>query len=288
MVVTLGVTGLIFLLVAGLIGAIVLRSRGPAPPGEPHQNFGNLRLETAWTLGSLLTVGVLFALTVPVLHQSHPPLEESGTPTVTVIGHQWWWEVRYPTTSPVVFTANEIHLPVGIRSLVALESADVIHDFWVPTLGPKQDMLPGQTNYLWLEPTRSGVYDGACAEFCGNEHAGMRIRVIADSPEDYARWIAAQQAPQGGGTGTARGAALFRHYACSGCHAVTSEGARVAPDLTHLAQRQTLGAGVVVNSPANLALWLKDPQALKPQCNMPSFNLSEAEVADLTAFLEAP
>jgi cytochrome c oxidase subunit 2 len=285
--VSLAVFGCIFLLVTALIAIGLVRSAVSRDGSEePVQVHGNVYLEIGWTLGSLLTVAVLFGLTVPVLHSTHPFESGDTPPSLTVIGHQWWWEVRYPTNPPI-YTANEVHIPVGQKSLLALQAADVIHDFWVPQLGPKQDMIPGTTQHLWLEPRAAGTYDGACAEFCGNEHAWMRIRVIAESPADYQAWIQKQQAAlQVAGVKAQHGQQLFVQNACNSCHAVGGEGARIAPDLTHVAERQTLGSGVIQNSPANLALWIKDPQAVKPQCNMPSFQLSDSDVDDLTTYLE--
>ncbi|CAN0119322.1 unnamed protein product, partial [Phaeothamnion confervicola] len=282
---TLAIMGLIFLLVFGLIAASIYKSSRLQGDGEPVQTFGNARLETGWTLGSLLTVAILFGLTVPVLHASHPFEPGQEKPAVTVIGHQWWWEVRYPTNPPV-YSANEIHVPIGKKSLLELQSADVIHDFWVPQLGPKQDMVPGTTQYLWLEPQAAGNYDGTCAEFCGNEHAWMRIRVVAQTPEEFDAWIKSQQTSLAALSPHAeRGGRLFVQNACNSCHAVSPDGARVAPDLTHVAQRQTLGAGVMENSDVNLALWIKNPQAIKPQCNMPSFQLPPQDLADITTYL---
>lgn len=309
MLTSLGLLSCIFVLVAVLIGLILWRSRSPfkdvanTPSGEPLQVFGHRTLEVSWTLGSLAMVALLFGLTVSVIHSSHPGTAAEAhdpIPDVTVIGHQWWWEVRYGSESrdavnstatngsaPAegIVTANEVHVPVGKRTLLALQAGDVIHDFWVPQLGPKQDMIPGQTTYLWLEPKHAGTYDGACAEFCGSEHAWMRIRVIAESPEAFASWQTQQRMPLAS-TASVAGGRLFTQYACNSCHAISGQGARVAPDLTHVAERQTLGAGVLQNSPEHLALWLKNPQLVKPQCNMPSFNLNEQDVAALTAYLE--
>jgi cytochrome c oxidase subunit 2 len=182
-----------------------------------------------------------------------------------------------------VVTANEIHIPVGKRLLVDFRSADVIHDFWVPAIGRKIDIVPGHPNRLWIEADRGGTYLGACAEFCGNEHAWMRIMVIADSPEEFAAWMKDQAvAPPGPTTAEEqRGLAIYRKSICINCH-VNSVG----PDLTHIASRRTLAAGALDNTPQNLAAWLHDPEDFKPGSNMPNFRLRDDEVWALVAYLE--
>jgi cytochrome c oxidase subunit 2 len=169
-------------------------------------------------------------------------------------------------------------------------SADVVHDFWVPELGPKIDAVPGRTNAIWIQADHPGEYRGFCAEYCGTQHAGMMFRVIADAPAAYADWLASQAnppAPPPGGD-PARGAQLFRERTCINCHAITGteSTARVGPDLTHIASRQSLGANVLRNTPENLARWIRDPQQIKPGVLMPNMKLAEDEVRALTAYLE--
>jgi cytochrome c oxidase subunit 2 len=188
-------------------------------------------------------------------------------------------------------TANEIHLPVGKRMLLQLEGGDVIHDFWVPQLGRKMDMIPGHTNWLWVEPTQTGTFLGACAEYCGAEHAWMRIRVIVQPQAEFDAWLRQQTqaavTPTGGDA--AQGAMLFQQQTCASCHAVAGTGAnaQVGPNLTHFGGRDTIAAGVLDNTPDNLAKWLKDPQSVKPGSHMPDLQLTNDQIRALVAYLEA-
>jgi cytochrome c oxidase subunit 2 len=220
------------------------------------------------------------------MRQSDPPANRG--PDVIVIGHQWWWEVRYPNTG--VVTANEIHIPVGRKLLVLMESADVIHDFWVPALARKIQMVPGQTNYIWLEANTPGKFDGTCVEFCGAEHSWMRFSVIAESPASFDLWLRNQENPATipAMDSARQGLKLFQTMTCINCHSIggVSVAANAAPDLTHLAGRQILGGGVLSNTETNLSRWLKDPQAIKPGCFMPDLKLTDAQVSALTSYFE--
>ncbi|HEY3757591.1 MAG TPA: cytochrome c oxidase subunit II [Opitutaceae bacterium] len=248
--------------------------------------FGNLKLEIAWTLVPVLIVIFLFAITARGMRLSDPPADRD--PDILVIAHQWWWEIDYLHTG--VLTANELHIPVGRKLLLRLESADVIHDFWAPQLGRKIDMVPGHPNSLWIEADRTGAFSGSCGEYCGTQHAWMRFTVFADTPDDFGHWQEAQRLS----ARVARlgrplaGQQLFTQLTCVNCHALrgTQNVARVAPDLTHFASRTTLGAGVLPNSPPNLARWLLNPQDVKPGCLMPNFQLNTGQVADLVAYME--
>jgi cytochrome c oxidase subunit 2 len=205
----------------------------------------------------------------------HPKL------TVSVIGHDWWWEVRYPNGA---VSANEIHIPAGEKVGLALTTDDVIHSFWVPALGPKTDMVPGQRNSLWLQADEPGTYRGQCAEFCGLQHANMIIRVVADSPADFEAWMARQAEP----AAAAPGRSSFEGQTCAGCHTVrgTQAAGTVGPDLTHFGGRSTLGAGVRPNTPENLARWISDPQSLKAGATMPPTTLAPDQLAALVSYLE--
>ena len=195
----------------------------------------------------LLLVWIL-VLTARAMRASDPPAAQA--PDLIVIGHQWWWEARYPNLG--VVTANEIHIPVKQRWSVRLESADVIHDFWVPELARKEDLIPGCTNHIWLEANQPGTYLGACAEYCGAEHAWMRFLVIAEPPAQFAAWEADQtrRAPGPVAGPEERGQQLFLRMTCVNCHSIqgTSSRADAAPDLTHLAGRRLLGGGVLPNT----------------------------------------
>lgn len=282
---TLVVCGIIGAVVAGLVGTCVVRFREGKRPGEPVQNHGNRSLEITWTLIPLAIVIGLFVLTAHAMAASDPPANRD--PDIVVIGHQWWWEARYASGA---ITANEIHVPVGKDLLIRVESTDVIHDFWVPQLGRKVDAIPGHPSSIWIQADVPGTYLGACAEFCGAEHAWMRIMVVAEAPADFDAWDRHQREPADWSPRTSeavRGETDFRTKTCISCHSINGlGGARVAPDLTHLAQRKTLGAGVLANDPASLAHWLKDPQAVKPASHMPDLNMDDGEVSDLTAYLE--
>jgi cytochrome c oxidase subunit II len=282
---TLIVCGIIGAVVAGLVGTCVVRFRESKRPGVPVQNHGSRSLEITWTLIPLAIVIGLFVLTAHAMAASDPPANRD--PDIVVVGHQWWWEARYASGA---VTANEIHVPVGKDLLIRVESGDVIHDFWVPQLGRKVDAIPGHPSSIWMQADVPGTYLGACAEFCGAEHAWMRIVVVADSPADFDAWDRHQREPAEGApltTEAVRGETAFRVRTCISCHTVNGVGgARVAPDLTHLAQRKTLGAGVLANDPASLARWLREPQVVKPASHMPDLNLTDDEVNDLTAYLE--
>jgi cytochrome c oxidase subunit II len=279
------VCGIVFAVVAGLVAISVWRFRGRPGTGEPRQVFGNRKLEFAWTLVPFLIVVWLTYLAFGVMRSSNPPAGRA--PDLLVIGHQWWWEVRYPNAG--VVTANEIHIPVGQKLLVRLESADVIHDFWVPQLAPKSDMIPGHPNHLWLQADRAGTYHGACAEFCGAEHAWMRFLVIAEPAAEFQAWLRQQEqvAPPPVTDSAAYGLRLFKDMTCLNCHPIrgVSTAANAAPDLTHLASRRTLAAGALKNNATNLARWLRNPETVKPGSRMPNLKLTEAQVNDLVSYL---
>lgn len=186
--------------------------------------------------------------------------------------------------------ANEIHIPAGSKWLVRLESADVIHDFWVPRLAPKMDVVPGNTNHIWLEARVPGQYDGTCAEYCGAQHAWMRFLVVAESPAAFTEWLHAQEnAAAIPVMDSARnGLKIFQSMTCVNCHSIggVSVAAGAAPNLTHLAGRERLGAGVLANTETNLFRWLKNPQAVKPACFMPDLKLTDAQASALASYLE--
>lgn len=278
--------GIILLLVSGLVTYIVLvyRKKGE---GEPKQVFGNPHLELLWTAGPIILLIYIFAVTLHTIGVSDPPTA-NGSPDLLIVAHQWWWEVRYPKSG--VVTANEIHLPVGKRLLVELKSADVIHDFWVPEIGRKEDIIPGHPNRLWVDVDRAGTYLGTCAEYCGAEHAWMRLLVIAQPPAQFQAWEARQKRipPIPAVGAPAAGVTLFENLPCVNCHAIQGLGPApdIGPDLTHLASRQTLAAGRLANTKQNLAAWLHDPGAFKPGSEMPNLRLSDQQVNDLVAYLE--
>jgi cytochrome c oxidase subunit II len=212
----------------------------------------------------------------------------SGALEISVTGHDWWWEVAYDR--PGAVTANEIHIPVGEPVQLELTTDDVIHSFWVPQLQAKTDMVPGRVNRMWIEADEPGRYRGQCAEFCGLQHANMIFYVIAQPRADFETWLEGEARPavEPGQSSAIQGRDVFLRSTCAGCHAVrgTSARARVGPDLTHLATRETIASGVLDNSRINLARFITDPQEVKPGAIMPPTELSSQELSALLDYLE--
>jgi cytochrome c oxidase subunit 2 len=210
---------------------------------------------------------------------------------IDVTGHQWWWDLRYRGANPSdTFTsANELHVPVGRPIVIRLESSDVIHSLWVPTLSGKKDLIPGRTTTLQFRADQPGRYRGQCAEFCGFQHAFMAFEVIADPPEQFDAWAAAQRqpAPEPTDATLRHGQEVFLRSACVMCHTIqgTDAGARTGPDLTHVGGRSTIAAGTLPNRPAELTRWIANPQDFKPGANMPATPLSSDDMGALVAYL---
>lgn len=249
---------------------------------------------THWIRNGLIASGLPLAVAlvwtmVTLAAVSGPPPHPALTLDVT--GHQWWWEVTYGAAqqSQIFTTANEIHIPVGERVLVRLHGADVIHSFWVPKLSGKTDMIPGQTNLSWLEAQAPGTYSGQCSEYCGAQHAHMMVQVVAQSPSDFEQWRQRQLQPAAAPTddATRHGAELVE-YRCGLCHQIrgTAAGAHYGPDLSHLAGRQTLGAGLLPNNAGTLAAWIENAHGLKPGNLMPNQNLAGEDLMDVIGYLE--
>ena len=284
--VALVLSALVFALVVGVLVVTLVRDRGRPGDPDPEQVHGNRTLEITWTVLPALLLLVMFVLTVRTMQTVNA--EPSSPLRVQVIGHQWWWEYRYPDLG--VITANELVLPVGTPARLELTSADVIHSFWVPQIGWKKDVIPSQANIMNVQVDQAGTYDGPCTEYCGTQHAWMRIRLVAQSPAAFDAWTRAQQqpAPSSSDPSTIRGAQLFASSSCVSCHAIagTSAAARVGPDLSHVGSRSIIGAGVLDNSPDSLGRWIRDPQAVKPGVLMPSYpNFSDADLAALASYL---
>jgi cytochrome c oxidase subunit 2 len=276
-----GIALLIFIGVEGALIYAVWRYRSSrSSAGEPARFERNTRLEIAWTAAPALVLAVVFVLMLGTMAEIGGAAVEPGL-RVRAVGHQWWWEFGYGT----VTTANELHIPVATAVELELTSADVIHSFWVPELGGKRDMLPGTTNHLRLFARRAGVYEGQCAEFCGVEHAWMRIRVVAESQSDFDRWVASQAQPAA--TRGGEGERVFLANICVNCHAIggTAAAGTAGPNLTHMGARATLGAGVLPNDAARMRAWIVDPQQYKPGALMPRVPLSDPELDALAAYL---
>lgn len=270
-----------------VIGGI-LKYRADKRKGEARQIFGNNRLEIAWTVIPLIIVTVLFFSSLKVMEKINEPVVNGQKPDIVIIAHQWWWDFYYPKLH--VTTANELHIPVDKNLLMLIQSADVIHSWWVPELGRKIDAIPGRNNFGWIDADKTGDYEGMCSEYCGNEHAWMRIKVIAESQADFDRWALEQSQPADQPTGQAalQGEVLFQQKTCGNCHTISGTPAegRIGPDLSHIASRQTILSGMMTNEKDNLKKWLEDPQKVKKGSNMPNFLMSEKEVNLLVDYLE--
>jgi cytochrome c oxidase subunit 2 len=285
-VVTAIILGTIFVLVAGGIVYALMRYRWREGEADPVQLAGNKMVEIIWTLIPCVIVIALFMLTARTMALSDPT--PAPKPDLVVVGHQWWWEVRYPNSG--VITANEIHIPVGKAFSVKLESSDVLHEFWVPELARKITAVPGHPNNLWIKADKAGTYQGMCTEFCGVEHAWMHFIIIAESQAKFDAWQKAQLLPAATPTtdSAAKGITLFQQSSCVSCHMIhgTAAVANIGPDLTHFAGRQQLGAGVAMNTRENLRSWLKDPQQVKPGVKMPNFKFTDTQLTELVDYIE--
>jgi cytochrome c oxidase subunit 2 len=212
--------------------------------------------------------------------------------TIDVYGHEWWWEVQYPNAEAdkMVITANEIHLPVSVPIRIHGTSRDVIHSFWAPNVQGKRDLMPGYDTDVMMQVDKPGRWRGQCAEYCGLQHAHMSFYMVAESMNDFDKWLASQSqsAVQPENFQTAHGQQVFLSHACIMCHAIggTTAGSRVGPDLTHLASRSTIAAGMLPNTRGNLAGWILNPQSVKPGCRMPPNPMPGQDLQDLLAYLE--
>jgi cytochrome c oxidase subunit II len=209
---------------------------------------------------------------------------------VTVIGHQFWWEFRYPKLG--IVTANELHIPLSTHqrpepTYLRLLSADVDHSFWVPQLNGKTDLIPNHPNEMWMDPQQPGLYLGQCAQFCGVEHAKMLIRVYVDTPDQFAAWVANQQQPAVDDAAVAAGRQIFETEACVNCHTVSGTAAKgtFGPDLTHLMSRATIASGAAPNTPENLHAWIQNPNTFKPGALMPAMQLDDRQIDQIVAYL---
>jgi len=274
--------------VAFILALFVFSTRvGEAAPASTASS--DLGLEIAWTLGPVLILLMISVPTIRTIFRSQPAVPPAGALVIKVVAHQWWWEFDYPDGAK---TGNELHIPVNRPIRLSLESPDVIHSFWVPQLGGKRDVVPGQINELTFVATVVGMYPGQCAEFCGLSHANMRFRTFVDSPEDFAKWdrdqLAGPVATPTSNQLASDGAKVFADSPCTTCHMIqgVSKG-YIGPDLTHFGGRTTLAAGVLQNTPANVAKWIEDPQAIKPGANMPPLLLPGPKLNALVAYLES-
>ena len=285
----IGVCGGVWILVMMTLAYALLRSRRlDGPPASGRRSV----IVVTTAVGA--TAVIIAALTLASFYTTRAiGGQHSDEIAITVKGEQWWWRVKYANSDPALAfeTANEIHIPVGINVRLRLESADVIHSFWVPSLAGKQDLVPGRNNTLFIRAERPGVYRGQCAEFCGLQHSHMAVLVIADDEAAYRHWLTVQRAD---GVPTlnsevSAGRRVFLAKPCAACHSVrgTAAKGRTGPDLTHVGSRQAIAAGLVELTRGSLAAWIADPQTLKPGNNMPMVPLTSDELRQVSLYLES-
>ena len=287
-----GVAAVVYVLVvAALLMAAFRRRRAAEVMEDPAR-------ERRMALAVAIAAGATVATLVTVLFLSFGSGKRlTGAPgdaiQIRVTGRQWFWDVEYRDSLPSRWatTANEIHVPVGRPVVFQLRSTDVIHSFWVPNLGVKRDMIPGQETSIWFQADTPGVYRGQCAEFCGYQHAKMAFLIVAEPPEQFAAWLDRQRDTARTPTDQVarRGQEVFLASTCVMCHAIegTPAGSRVGPNLTHLASRRTIAAGTLPNTRGHLAGWILDPQQIKPGVRMPPNALTPADLQALLAYLES-
>jgi len=289
----LAVTGAIFIVVFSLLlySVVKFRKRKNDDGREPPQVYGSNQVELAWTIIPILIVVALFMATARVIAFVQNASAPSNAIAVVAIGHQFWWEYRYPDLG--VVTANELHLPVSdpahpTPTFIKLLSADTDHSFWVPRLGGKTDLIPNHPNTMWIDPQETGVYLGQCAQYCGTQHAKMLLRVYVQSKDEFDRWLQQQRQPAFVDDAVSQGQRIFETTACVNCHTVsgTVANGRFGPDLTHLMSRDTIAAGAAPNTRDNLRLWIRDPNTIKPGSLMPAMELNDQDLDALTAYLE--
>jgi cytochrome c oxidase subunit II len=289
----MAVTAVIFTVVFSLLAFSVVRFRKRRDDDgrEPPQIYGSNQVELAWTVIPTLIVLTLFMATARVIASIQKPSRPASAIEVIAVGHQYWWEFRYPKLN--VVTANELHVPLSdpehpTPTFLTLTSADTDHSFWVPRLAGKTDLIPNRVNSMWIDPHETGLYLGQCAQYCGTQHAKMLLRVYVQSPDEFARWIQEQSQPARADDAAYAGRRIFETTACVNCHTVTGTTAhgRFGPDLTHLMSRDTIASGAVPNTPANLRQWIQNPDLMKPGSKMPAMGLGDQEVSSVTAYLE--
>jgi cytochrome c oxidase subunit 2 len=287
------ITAGIFVVVCGLLtySLVKFRKRNNDDGCEPPQVYGSNQVELAWTVIPTLIVVALFMATAHVIAIVQKDAPPRNAIEVVAIGHQFWWEYRYPGLN--VVTANELHVPVSDPSnprptFIKLLSADTDHSFWVPRLAGKTDLIPNHPNSTWIDPHEAGLYLGQCAQYCGTQHAKMLLRIYVQSRDEFNQWIQEQSQPARATEAISEGQRIFETTACINCHAVkgTVANGRFGPDLTHLMSRDTIAAGAAPNTPQNLRLWIQNPDAIKPGSLMPAMQLTDHDLDAVTAYLE--
>lgn len=293
---SIGLSLFLLVTVGGVFFYAIFKFR--AKPGQEHlvpeQSHGSTAVE-----GGLIVVSTLLLLVIIIpnlnslwLMDAIPEEEKRGKEPIEVeaIGHQWWWEFKYPKLG--ITTANELHIPAGVPVSINVKSVDVIHSFWVPKLAGKIDAMPGQVNWLWLKADKPGEYYGHCVEFCGEAHAYMRFMVYSDTPEGFDKWVNNEKADavKPKTTLEVNGKEVFMN-GCNACHTVkgTMAAGSIGPNLSHIASRKTLASAIFEKTDANLHSWLKDPQAMKQGnlMKLESMNLTDRDITSLVAYLKS-
>jgi cytochrome c oxidase subunit 2 len=291
-ILVLAICTTIFVVVAGLLlfTLIRYRHRRGYTQREPPQIYGSTQVELSWTVIPILIVVVLFLATARVIFITQSVPKPSDALDIVVIGHQYWWEFRYPKMG--IVTANELHVPVSTPdhpspTYLTMSSADTDHSFWVPRLAGKLDVIPNKVNTMWIDPEKAGLYLGQCAQYCGVQHAKMLLRVYADSPSDFAAWVAQQQRPAPQNADASAGRAVFEANACVNCHTIsgTASHGTFGPNLSHLASRATIASGAVPLTAGNLHAFIDDPSRFKPGVLMPAMHLNDHDLDAVTQYL---
>ena len=291
-VLVLSICGTIFAVVAGLLLFILFRYRHRRgyTQREPAQIYGSAQVELSWTVIPILIVVVLFLATARVIFITQSVPRPPDALDVVVIGHQYWWEFRYPKMG--IVTANELHVPVSSTdhpspTYLTMSSADTDHSFWVPRLAGKLDVIPNKINTMWIDPEKAGLYLGQCAQYCGVQHAKMLLRVYADSPSEFSAWVAQQQRPAVDDPQVSAGRAVFEANACVNCHTIsgTAGHGTFGPNLSHLATRATIASGSLPLTAENLHAFIDDPSRFKPGVLMPAMHLDDHDLDAVTKYL---
>jgi cytochrome c oxidase subunit 2 len=306
---------LVFALVQGALLYAMFRFRGRPGDAEPAQVHGNTTLEIVWTMIPAVILAVIAVPTVKAIFKTNETPRDNPL-TVEVIGHQWWWEFRYPEYN--LTTANELHVPINRTVQLRMGSADVLHSFWVPQFAGKRDVFPNRETRLWFVAEQPGDYPAQCAEFCGLQHGKMAYRVVASDPGEFEGWVAKMRSfaaappppatPPGGDTvrttsagasleratpqepAVAEGQKLFMAKGCAGCHSLVAFNApkgMLGPNLANIGARSWIAAGTLPNTDENLAHWIREPQTVKEGVLMPNLGLSEDEARSLASYLRS-
>jgi cytochrome c oxidase subunit II len=289
--VLIGLCLAVYILVMGAFAWALMRRR--QPEDESQQTTRRLGMIVSGAVGVTAVILVVLTGASAAVGRGLNAPSGAGAISVDVVGRQWWWDFQYRhlTPSDLVSSPNELHVPVGVRVVLKVQSRDVIHSFWAPNLHGKRDLIPGEVTHMWIQADTPGVYRGQCAEFCGHQHATMAFRVIAESMDRFQAWLQHQRQPavEPATDAERRGRDTFLRSTCVTCHAIagTSAGSRVGPDLTHVASRSTIAAGTLPNTHDHVRAWISNPAAIRPGVRMPPNALPAQDLEDVVAYLRS-